>query len=342
MEFFPNDVLNHIFENLDYKHLNICCQVCEKWNFLINYIHWKKILVKKLHSFSIIPLDVNNIITYDKDSYKTLYCYTLPLPTYFITLDYTLFDGLHNFNNNQFELNQKIEIYNNTIYFTGNHEGGDRIIISNKPVPTLLHNFVFKNEGKYNLKLSNIFYFEIEISNSAHRSSWSNECISIGFGTKLYPLVGSQLGWAYNSVGFHSDDGKYYNNSGHGKNYDQPWGAGDTIGCGLIKNKGNYVFYTKNGKFLGFKKFIFQKESILYAMLGVDSSYPIEFNFNSKKFKFNIINFINDFTTINKINLKKQYNKIKYLNNHEDEDIFYDEDSFAQAFVDILNLTINM
>ncbi len=330
---FPNDILNLIFSYINSAELNTCCLVCRKWNFLINNYQWKIKLLNKLNSKK-IKKDLN--ITF-----KQLYYFTIQLPSTFLTLDYSMFNSLPNFNNNQFELNQRIEIIDKCIYFKGELIGGDRTITSNKPILNTIFNFPIVDDNNIFLTLSNTYYFEITVGNLPHRQSWENECISIGFGNKYFPLIGSQLGWSYNSVGFHSDDGKFYNNTGFGKYYSKPWGKGDTVGCGIILNKGYRVFYTLNGKFLGFRKFKFDNNSSIYAMLGIDSSYPIKVNMGKDQFCFNIGNFIKDYLNLNKINLKREYNKVKKLVK-EEESIYYDEDGFVQAFLDILNITLNV
>lgn len=61
-------------------------------------------------------------------------------------------------------------------------------------------------------------------------------------------------GW-YNatapSFAYHGDDGRLYANSNQSlKDYEGPYGKGDTIGCGVIYNDSveGTIFYTRNGQ----------------------------------------------------------------------------------------------
>ena len=61
-------------------------------------------------------------------------------------------------------------------------------------------------------------------------------------------------GWPGNgapSWGYHGDDGKKFaNNSNYsGKKYNEGYGPGDTVGCGVNFTDGT-IFYTKNGTLL--------------------------------------------------------------------------------------------
>ena len=75
-------------------------------------------------------------------------------------------------------------------------------------------------------------------------------CISIGVATQQFPRVGRQPGWDRRSFGYHGDDGDKYHGNGVGASYGPPFGAGDTVGCG-IDYRSQSVFFTKNGSFLG-------------------------------------------------------------------------------------------
>lgn len=63
-------------------------------------------------------------------------------------------------------------------------------------------------------------------------------------------------GWydAAASWAWHGDDGnKFSNNSGSNGHYADPYGKGDTIGCGVIYQNSvdGTIFYTRNGEALG-------------------------------------------------------------------------------------------
>ncbi|CAG8452872.1 6638_t:CDS:2 [Diversispora eburnea] len=55
-------------------------------------------------------------------------------------------------------------------------------------------------------------------------------------------------GWNIHSVSYQSADGLKYNDSIKGEKFSEPWGEGDTIGCGYNPDIGQ-VFFTKNGTF---------------------------------------------------------------------------------------------
>ena len=207
----------------------------------------------------------------------------------------------------------EIEKYNfitqnrNIIYFNGNFKGGDRAVRSNICYPIFNKPFsTFYLTGK-NFKLipNLIYYYEILIMEEENEK-WENPCISLGFGNSRFPLIGLQVGWDINSYGLHSDDGKIFHNN-FSEYFTESFGENDYIGCGLFYNGDNYdIFYTKNGKFLGYAFKDIQTQNF-FAVIGVDCKNKIKVNFGLQKFKFNIMK-IQNLATINyKItnNLKK-------------------------------------
>lgn len=61
-------------------------------------------------------------------------------------------------------------------------------------------------------------------------------------------------GWDEISYGYHGDDGHFFESAGKGVLYGPTYTTGDTIGCG-INFMTRELFFTKNGKFLGFYNF---------------------------------------------------------------------------------------
>ena len=98
------------------------------------------------------------------------------------------------------------------------------------------------------------FYFEVEIRPEiGRRQNLSN---AIGFATQPARL-NDMPGW-FNPVApswaFHGDDGKLFaNRSISSQKFAEPYGKGDTIGCGVIFQNGvdGVIFYTRNGQSLG-------------------------------------------------------------------------------------------
>ena len=98
------------------------------------------------------------------------------------------------------------------------------------------------------------FYFEVEIGPDVGRRQ--NLFNAIGFATQP-ARFNNMPGW-FNPIApswaFHGDDGKLFaNRSMSSQIYGEPYGKGDTIGCGVIFQNGvdGVVFYTRNGKSLG-------------------------------------------------------------------------------------------
>ena len=144
-----------------------------------------------------------------------------------------------------------------------------------------------------------VAYFEVSIIGQAqdHTSpenthyDYRHECVSIGLSTKSFCPQGKMPGWDFASYGYHSDDGGMFHGKGlppqHGR---PPYGPGDTVGCGL-EYKSRRIFFTKNGKFLGYGFSNIGKdvvESGLYPTVGVDSECPIFVNFGERPFYFDL------------------------------------------------------
>lgn len=98
------------------------------------------------------------------------------------------------------------------------------------------------------------FYFEVEIRPDLGKVQ--NPSNAIGFATQPARL-NNMPGW-FNPIApswaFHGDDGHLFANKNMGfQEYAEPYGKGDTIGCGVIFQNGvdGVIFYTRNGKSLG-------------------------------------------------------------------------------------------
>ncbi|CAG8461608.1 6724_t:CDS:2 [Paraglomus occultum] len=92
-----------------------------------------------------------------------------------------------------------------------------------------------------------LHYFEITVLSNPKPEDTT---IAIGLATKPYPPF-RLPGWNLYSVGYHSDDGRKFNDAYGGRDYGPEWGeVGDTVGCGYYPNTG-FVFFTKNGENIG-------------------------------------------------------------------------------------------
>jgi hypothetical protein len=91
-----------------------------------------------------------------------------------------------------------------------------------------------------------LHYYEVTVMDNEDPRSIN---IAIGLATKPYPnfrLPGHNL----YSVGYHSINGKKYNNDNVGVSYGPEWlEAGDTVGCGYYSDTGD-IFFTFNGDYL--------------------------------------------------------------------------------------------
>lgn len=114
--------------------------------------------------------------------------------------------------------------------------------------------------------------------------------ITIGLSTKDF-LSTKQPGTDGNSYGYYGVNGKKYSSSKHGKEYGPEFKEGDIVGCGIHYYK-KEIFFTKNGKYLGFA-FPYKDDKKLYPTIGLNSpGERITANFGNKLFKFDIKSFI--------------------------------------------------
>lgn len=128
--------------------------------------------------------------------------------------------------------------------------------------------------------------------------SISSDCVVVGIATDDFPLVGRLPGWDTRSYGYHGDDGGIYHGSGEmNKRFGPTFGVGDTIGCGIdYHHRG--IFYTKNGRFLGYA---FENLSFWtlnnqwFPVIGMDTTCLVACNFGTQHpFQFNLNRMVRD------------------------------------------------
>ncbi|KAF0486765.1 SPRY-domain-containing protein [Gigaspora margarita] len=125
-----------------------------------------------------------------------------------------------------------------------------------------------------------LHYFEITVLSNPDKR---NTAIAIGLATKPYPYF-RLPGWNIYSVGYHSNDGRKFNDTPSGSEYGPTWGeVGDTIGCGYNPDVG-YVFFTKNGSFLG--NAFTSIRHIWFPTIGANGPCIIETNFGDTERDF--------------------------------------------------------
>jgi hypothetical protein len=128
-------------------------------------------------------------------------------------------------------------------------------------------------------------------------NSRNNDCVAVGLATESFHVHSRMPGWDRKSFGYHGDDGGIFHSSGGMlKSYGPKFGPGDTVGCGIdYISKG--IFYTLNGKFLGYAfkdidNSVLQTD--LYPVVGLDTNCPIHVNFgtDNEAFQFDLSNYI--------------------------------------------------
>ena len=67
--------------------------------------------------------------------------------------------------------------------------------------------------------------------------------VTLGFCGEFCELAQAHPGWNAWSVGYHGDDGIVYEESSfRGKKTGRTFGPGDTVGCGIDYDRGEYFF----------------------------------------------------------------------------------------------------
>ncbi|KAH7354612.1 concanavalin A-like lectin/glucanase domain-containing protein [Rhexocercosporidium sp. MPI-PUGE-AT-0058] len=126
-------------------------------------------------------------------------------------------------------------------------------------------------------------YFETKILAAGERN-----VACIGFCTKDVALD-KLPGWETNSWAYHGDDGRAFAGFIFAEEWDERFGTGDIIGCGLTPNtlRG---FFTKNGKFLGaFDLYGLNGRDRLFPMVGMkEAGTRLQTNFGWQRFAYDI------------------------------------------------------
>ncbi|CAH1762817.1 12706_t:CDS:2 [Entrophospora sp. SA101] len=127
-------------------------------------------------------------------------------------------------------------------------------------------------------KQQEVYYWEAKMFEKP-----STTTVSVGLGTKPYPLF-RLPGWNRQSVAYFSDNGfKYYNSPFNGKTYGPQFQQGDVVGVGYRPRTGT-VFFTRNGKKLD-DAFTGMKMN-LFPTVGANGPCSVHVNFGQLGFVF--------------------------------------------------------
>jgi len=129
-------------------------------------------------------------------------------------------------------------------------------------------------------------------------NQYNPECVAIGLSTNEFSITDKMPGWDKSSYGFHGDDGGIFHGNGDMiRRFGPKFGSGDTIGCGIdYANQG--IFFTVNGKFLGYAWTNVDLSKTLYPTVGVDTNCPIQMNFGGYPFAFDLQPFADQHTPL--------------------------------------------
>eukprot|EP00761_Pharyngomonas_kirbyi_P003756 gb/GECH01003760.1/.p1 GENE.gb/GECH01003760.1/~~gb/GECH01003760.1/.p1 ORF type:complete len:3504 (+),score=578.80 gb/GECH01003760.1/:1-10512(+) len=166
-------------------------------------------------------------------------------------------------------LDAKFDRTSNTLTFASRDEPVFRMQRSNIPLPPSV----------------SLYYFELKITSLGTSGEFA-----VGFAPRGNNLEGYP-GWYDGSVGYHGDDGNgfwapslyYLENTG--KSYGPPFGVGDIVGCGFLRDSGT-VFFTKNGTYLG--PMVENWNGILYPVVSACPGSSAIVNFGQAAFCYDI------------------------------------------------------
>ena len=123
----------------------------------------------------------------------------------------------------------------------------------------------------------------------------ASDCVAVGVATGTFNLRSRMPGWDDSSYGYHGDDGGIFHGAGHMmRRFGPSFGEGDTVGCGVdYISRG--IFFTLNGELLGYGWTNVEMEFLqqdLYPTVGVDTNFPIDFNFGERPFCFDLTSMV--------------------------------------------------
>lgn len=154
-----------------------------------------------------------------------------------------------------------------------------------------------------------VSYFEVSIleptasktssrnSNTAEEPRARNikDCVAVGVATETFDWHTRMPGWDAASFGYHGDDGGIFHSSGGMlREFGPSFGRGDVVGCG-IDHVMRGIFYTLNGRFLGYAWTELPLELLerdMYPVVGIDTNDYIHCNFGTEPFEYDLTSMV--------------------------------------------------
>ncbi|GLD91586.1 hypothetical protein PINS_up000119 [Pythium insidiosum] len=187
--------------------------------------------------------------------------------------------------------------------YAGQLLGGDRCVRANAPFSTTFRVAVFATNPEKSAAASPNYvvslvaggYFEISVSKREGQGTvllrhGASDMTSIGLAMRSFRLVEKQPGWDSRSIGYHGDDGHLFSRTAQGQPFSVPFGAGDTVGCGIrrdLEAQRTFVYFTNNGDLIpGGDMQIECSHTDWFPVVGLDSLDAIHMNFGQEPFKY--------------------------------------------------------
>ncbi|ELP94612.1 hypothetical protein EIN_497920 [Entamoeba invadens IP1] len=183
-------------------------------------------------------------------------------------------------------------------------------------------------EGETIIISRNVFYFEVTFDKIEPSVQY---VFGIGLAPQSYPK-NRMVGWDKDALGYHSDDGNLFYNSGSGKNYHTGYGEGDTVGCGFdVKRK--EVFFTLNGKVLPSIKVT---QESFFPAVSMKKTKSFKVNFGAEPFVYDAY-LLKDQEMRNeeeKLNIKDPKTTLSFFDPNEERTLLDFTDSGSPLFFD--------